>query len=97
MRAKTIFIIIVTVLLTIILMNNTGNITLWIFQEMELSIILVFGVIFSLGFVLGFLARGKRKQPEQEVASEQSNADAEANRSYLDTSDDGYSDEEYIR
>jgi len=78
-------------------MNNTGNITLWIFQEMELSIIMVFGVVFALGFLVGFLARGKRKRSEQESTNEESYSDVEANRSYLDSSEDGYSDEDYIR
>lgn len=97
MRARTIFIIVVAVLLTIILMNNTGNITLWIFQEMELSIIMVFGVVFALGFLFGFLARGKRKRSEKESINEESYSDVDANRSYLDSSEDGYSDEDYIR
>jgi len=97
MGAKTIFIIVITVLVTIILMNNTAKVTFWAFGNIEVSMIIIFGVLFSLGFLLGFLARGKRKRLEQALTIERSHLDSQANRSYLDSSEDGYSDEEYIK
>jgi len=97
MRAKTIFIIVITVLITIILMNNTDAVTFWIFGNVEISKLAILGVLFALGFLLGFMARGKRKRLEQEFTIEKVNPESQTNASYLDSSDGEYSDEDYIR
>jgi len=97
MRAKTIFIIVITVLITIILMNNTDAVTFWIFGNVEISKLAILGVLFALGFLLGFMARGKRKRLEQEFTIEKVNPESQTNTSYLDSSDGEYSDEDYIR
>lgn len=96
MRAKTIFIIIMTVLVTIILMNNTDTVTFWIFGDVQIPKLAILGVLFALGFLLGFLARGKRKRVEQEFTIQKSTEPAIG---YGDdtSSDDDFADENYIR
>lgn len=97
MRAKTIFIILVTVLVTIVLMNNTDTVTFWIFGEVEIPKLAILGVLFVLGFILGFIVRGPRKRLEQEFTIEKSNLQSQADANYLDSSDENYSDEDYIK
>lgn len=97
MRAKTIFIIITTVLVTIILMNNTDAVTFWIFGDVQIPKLAVLGALFALGFLLGFLARGRRKRVELEFTIQQSAA-ADHNSKYDDeNTDDDFADENYIR
>lgn len=98
MRAKTIFIIIMTVLVTVILMNNTDSVTFWIFGDVQIPKLAILGVLFALGFLLGFLARGQRKRVEQEFTIQKPTTTDPA-IGYGDTSpaDDDFSDENYIR
>jgi len=96
MRAKTIFIIVITVLVTIVLMNNTDSVTFWIFGDVQISKLAILVAFFLLGFLLGFIARGKRKRLEQEFTIEKVNPGSQSNTAYLDTSNDSYSDEDYI-
>ena len=56
MSFKTIFIIVVSVLVTIILMNNTDEINFWIFGDAKIPKLAVLGFMFALGLIVGFLA-----------------------------------------
>ncbi|WP_316747256.1 hypothetical protein [Pedobacter gandavensis] len=57
MRAKTIFIIIFTVLITVFLMINTDKVQFdFIFGAAEVSKLLVIGVCTFIGFILGYMA-----------------------------------------
>lgn len=96
MQAKTIFIIVVTVLVTIVLMNNQDPVTFWIFGDVQLSKLSMLVAFFALGFVLGFLARGKRKRLEQEFTIEKA-ADPYLDDEDRPANDDPYADENYIR
>jgi|SRR5690606_31891956 len=97
MRAKTIFIILITVLVTIVLMNNTDTVTFWIFGNVEIPKLMILGILFILGFILGFVVRGPRKRLEQEFTIEKPNLQSQSDITYLDSSDDNYSDEDYIK
>lgn len=97
MRAKTIFIIIMTVLVTIVLMNNTDAVTFWIFGDVQIPKLAVLGVLFALGFLLGFLARGKRKRVEQEFTIQQSATTDQNLHHDNENADDDFADENYIR
>ena len=61
MGFKTIFIIVVSVLVTIILMNNTDEINFWIFGEARIPKLVILGIMFGLGLVIGFMAGRPRK------------------------------------
>jgi hypothetical protein len=63
MSFKTIFIIIVSVLVTIILMNNTDEIQFWIFGNAKIPKLAVLGFMFGLGAIVGYLAGRPRKKP----------------------------------
>ncbi len=63
MSAKTICIVIISVLLTIILMNNTDEVNFWIFGNALVPKLAVLGVMFGLGLIVGFVAGRPRKKP----------------------------------
>jgi hypothetical protein len=63
MSAKTVFIVIISVVVTIILMNNTDEVTFWIFGEAQVPKLAVLGVMFGLGLIVGFIAGRPRKKP----------------------------------
>lgn len=96
MKPKTIIIVVITVLVTIVLMNNQEPVTFWIFGDIQLSKLAMLLVFFIVGFILGFMARGTRKRLEQEFTIEKMPVDP-----YLEddrpASDDPYADENYIR
>ncbi|RXF71095.1 hypothetical protein [Arcticibacter tournemirensis] len=62
MSGKTIFIIVATVLVTIVLMNNTEEIDFWIFGIAKIPKLAILGAMFAIGFVLGVMAGRPRKQ-----------------------------------
>jgi len=97
MRPKIILSIVITVLVTIILMNNTDTVTFWIFGDVQIPKLTILGVLFALGFLVGYLARGKRKRLEQEFTIEKANTISQQNDPYLNSNHDNYSDEDYIR
>ena len=95
MRLKTILIVIITVMVTIILMNNTDAVTFWIFGDIQVPKLTILGVLFALGFIVGFMARGKRKRLEQEFTIEKTNPPSAS--TYSDSNDENYSDDDYIK
>lgn len=56
MSGKTIFIIVTSVLVTIILMNNTEEIDFWLFGVTKIPKLVVLGTMFGLGFIFGVIA-----------------------------------------
>lgn len=67
MRAKTISIIVLTVLVTVILMKNMDEVNFWIFGTRSVPKLAVLGTMFFIGAVVGFLiGRPKRKPYEEE-------------------------------
>jgi len=91
MSAKTIFIIVVTILVTIILMKNTDEVTFWIFGDARIPKLAVLGVMFALGFIVGALAMRPRKKPafnedanQETISSQQNNSDlSDEDRDYI--------------
>ena len=91
MRAKTIFIIFLTVLVTVFLMINTDAVEFdFIFSKIQISKLLVIGICTFIGFLLGYLAGRPRT-----VVSTYDNTDEDG---FNDRPKDGLSDEdrEYI-
>jgi preprotein translocase subunit SecG len=96
MSFKTIFIIVVSVLVTIILMNNTDEIDFWIFGDAKIPKLAILGFMFGLGLVVGYLAGRPGKKSMTKDDSENIEDD------YIDSNggkQDQLSDEdrEYIR
>ena len=90
MSAKTIFIIIVTVLVTIVLMKNTDEVSFWIFGDAKIPKLTILGVMFGLGLIVGYLTgRPKKKQEIPEVYSDQKPL-TEEKRTYLSDEDRDY-------
>lgn len=73
MSGKTIFIVIASVLVTIVLMKNTEEIDFWLFGATKIPKLVILGTMFGLGFIIGAMAaRPKKKEivykePEFEV------------------------------
>ncbi len=92
MSGKTIFIIIASVLVTIVLMNNTEEIDFWLFGATKIPKLVILGTMFGLGFIIGIVAaKPKRKEsvhkePEFEVAEpeERRSALSDEDRDYID-------------
>lgn len=82
MSFKTIFIIIVSVLVTIILMNNTDEIHFWIFGDAKIPKLAVLGFMFGLGAIVGYLAGRPRKDTKhyEEDENDQENIDTERDK-----------------
>lgn len=63
MSGKTLFIIIASVLVTIVLMNNTDEVDFWLFGATKIPKLVILGTMFGLGFVIGVIAgRPKKKE-----------------------------------
>ena len=62
MRVKTIFIILITALVTIILMNNTEEIDMWLFGTTRISKLYILAAVFIAGFIVGALVMRPRKK-----------------------------------
>jgi len=62
MSGKTIFIIIVTALVTLVLFNNTEDMDVWLFGVSKIPKLAVLGSMLGIGFIMGFITgRPKRK------------------------------------
>lgn len=62
MSAKTIFIVVITILVTIILMKNTDEVRFWIFGDTDVPKLAILGTMFGLGLIVGYmLGRPRRK------------------------------------
>lgn len=91
MSGKTIFIIIASVLVTIVLMNNTEEIDFWLFGATKIPKLVILGTMLGLGFIIGFMAgRPKKKasaykEPEFEVTApdESRSALSDEDRDYI--------------
>ncbi|MEJ7692859.1 hypothetical protein [Daejeonella sp.] len=71
MTFKTIFIILISVLVTVILMNNTDEMEFWIFGDARIPKLVILGSMFGLGLIVGFvLGRPKKKVIEDVPESE---------------------------
>lgn len=62
MSAKTIFIIVLTVLVTVILMKNMDEVNFWIFGMRSVPKLAVLGTMFFSGAVVGFLLGRPKKR-----------------------------------
>ncbi len=88
MRAKTIFIIVVTVLVTVILMKNMDEVNFWIFGIRTVPKLAVLGTMFFIGVIVGFLlGRPKRRGSSAEQPTDDPNF--EINKP-LDPADEDY-------
>lgn len=70
MSTKTIFIIILTVLVTIVLMKNTDEVIFWIFGDRYISKLGILGTMFGIGLIVGFLLGRPRKKIEKQLNQE---------------------------
>jgi len=98
MSFKTIFIIVVSVLVTVILMNNTDEINFWLFGNARIPKLAILGLMFGLGLIIGFIA-GRPGKNSQKISGNNSDYLPYTNSESNDKEPDLLSDEdrEYIR
>lgn len=76
MNAKTIFIIAITALFTVVLMNNTDMVDFWFFGTARVPKLAVLGIVFLAGAVIGFMAgKPRKKLPIEDADDFEENAD----------------------
>ena len=92
MSIKTIFLLIITVLVTVVLMKNTEEEKFWIFGDAYISKLAILGVMFALRLIVGLLA-GRPRSRKAVVHEEE-----EIQKNYNPDDRDKLSDEdrEYI-
>lgn len=87
MSGKTIFIILCSVLLTLILVNNTDDMTFWLFGETKIPKLAVLGSLFFIGWLLGYLMgkSGGKNDPTQQYTELNDEVDglSETDREYI--------------
>lgn len=82
MSAKTISIIVLTVLVTIILMKNTDEVIFWIFGDRYIPKLAILGTMFASGVVVGYLlGRPRHKTDKQQSIEEGFQTHGESNES----------------
>jgi len=96
MNAKTILIIILTALVTVILMKNMDEVNFWIFGNHSVPKLAVLGTMFIIGVVVGLMiGRGKKNKEEDPFLYQDDEADQSPSLEINNTLDD--EDAEYIR
>ncbi len=95
MNIKTILIIIISVLVTVVLMNNTDEIDFWIFGDARIPKLAILGSMFGLGLIVGFLAG----RPARKVLTEKHDNVVVPLNNRFDTGESTLSDDDrdYIR
>lgn len=92
MKGKTIFIIVITALLTLFLVANNDAVefNFLIGKPVEISKLIVIGICILIGFILGFIAGRPRKtyssyndEVEKSQANEQKNTLSDEDRDYI--------------
>lgn len=96
MNIKTIFLLILAVLVTIILTKNTDEVNFWIFGQRSIPLLVVIGCIFLAGGIAGFMiGRAGRKIISEEVSKDY-NDDETENHERLERKPLSDEDREYI-
>jgi len=88
MRVKTIFIIVITVLVTVILMKNMDEVSFWIFGDRTVPKLAVLATMFFIGAIVGYLIGRPRRKTA--TGMPMGSPDIEATKPPLDPSDEDY-------
>ena len=84
MSAKTIVMIVLTALVTVILMKNTDEVNFWIFGDAEIPKLAILGVMFAIGLVVGYLiGRPKRRVALEDSEETSSSTLSDEDREYI--------------
>lgn len=92
MSAKTIFLIILAVLVTIILMKNTDEVNFWLFGDTSVPKLAVMGVMFIAGGIAGYMIGRPRKKLllDEDTIERHPESSIQEDRKYLSDEDREY-------
>ncbi len=95
MSFKTILIVVISVLVTVILMNNTDEVDFWLFGDARIPKLAILGSMFGLGLLVGFILG----RPKKKVIEDTYHESNDIPRSTIEAAQANLSDEdrEYIR
>jgi len=93
MRPKIIILLILTVLVTIVLMKNTEEVTFWVFGDHSISKLAILAIFFLIGVLVGAILARPRRKKEQHPSSYSVNGETPLPPS----SSMSPEDEEYLR
>lgn len=88
MSLKTIFIIVITILVTVILMKNTDEVNFWIFGNHSVPKLAVLGVMFGAGLIVGYMIGRPRKAKDIPSESATNTLDKEEDENWIDPNED---------
>lgn len=62
MSFKTVSIVVISVLVTVVLMNNTDEIDFWLFGNARIPKLAILGAMFAAGLIVGYMLGRPRKK-----------------------------------
>ncbi len=71
MSVKSIFIILISILATLVAINNTDAVNFWIFGDTEISKLAIIGGVFFAGWLIGFLMGKSGNKPKENTEIEE--------------------------
>lgn len=96
MNFKTILIVIISVLVTVVLMNNTDEVDFWLFGDARIPKLAILGTMFGLGLIVGFVLGRPRRKIVEEIGYKDENvtrSNSDARQSTLTEEDRDYINE----
>jgi hypothetical protein len=71
MSVKSIFIILISIMATLVAINNTDAVHFWFFGDMEISKLAIIGGVFFAGWLIGFLMGKSGTKPKDSTEFEE--------------------------
>ena len=71
MSVKSIFIILISILATLVVINNTDAVHFWFFGDTEISKLAIIGGVFFTGWLIGFLMGKSGTKPKDKTEFEE--------------------------
>jgi hypothetical protein len=71
MSVKSIFIILIGILATLVAINNTDAVSFWFFSDTKISKLAIIGGVFFAGWLIGFLMGKSGNKPKDSTEFEE--------------------------
>lgn len=71
MSVKSIFIILISIVATLVAINNTDAVNFWFFSDIKISKLAIIGGVFFAGWLIGFLMGKSGNKPKESTEFEE--------------------------